>query len=471
MKTRPYNQFLLSTLIACLSLMLDYSLSAQIFTNLYNCEPLVSDGNGHSTNSGGNTFEAGVVLSANTLYGTMIWGGSSDNGTVIAVNTDGTGFRVLHTFTSFDANGRNSDGANPHAGLIVSGNTLYGTTVNGGSFGNGTVFAINTDGAGFTNLYSFSSLNASTNSDGANPYASLVLSGTNLYGMAEAGGNFGYGTAFALNTDGTGFRTLHHFLGGHVGDIDGTVPPSGFVLSGNTLYGITQHGGAGQNGTVFAINTDGSGYAILHHFTAHSYSSYTNIDGGEPAAGLMLSGNTLYGTTYYGGSWGVGTVFAINTDGSSFTNLHSFGTGSDGDHPLGVLVMSGNTLYGTTDSYSYQGTAFAMNTDGTGFLNLQIGGLDTFAGMILSGNTLYGASLGAVFSITLPAPPLNINNSGTNVILTWPTYVPGVTLQSTTNLVSPAVWSAVSPAPALVNGQNAVTNPISGSQMFFRLSQ
>jgi hypothetical protein len=68
-----------------------------------------------------------------------------------------------------------------------------------------------------------------------------------------------------------------------------------------------------------------------------------------------------------------------------------------------------------------------------------------------------------------PLHALAIVLSGTNVILTWPTNVTG-TLQFTTNLVSPAAWNTNLPSPVVVNGQNAVTNPISGSQQFFRLS-
>jgi len=42
-------------------------------------------------------------------------------------------------------------------------------------------------------------------------------------------------------------------------------------------------------------------------------------------------------------------------------------------------------------------------------------------------------------------------------------------LQSTTNLDSPAVWSTNSPSPVVIAGQNTVTNPITGTQQFFRL--
>jgi len=72
--------------------------------------------------------------------------------------------------------------------------------------------------------------------------------------------------------------------------------------------------------------------------------------------------------------------------------------------------------------------------------------------------------------VTPFAPQLTINRSESNVILTWPTNAAGFTLQSPTNL-APAVWSSVSPTPVVVNGQNAVTNPVSGTQKFFRLSR
>jgi hypothetical protein len=70
-------------------------------------------------------------------------------------------------------------------------------------------------------------------------------------------------------------------------------------------------------------------------------------------------------------------------------------------------------------------------------------------------------------------PRLTISRSGANVILMWPTNFAGFdyagfTLQSTTNLVS-SVWSTNLPAPTVVNGQNTVTNPASGTQKFFRL--
>ncbi len=122
---------------------------------------------------------------------------------MLAGRVSGQTFTVLHSFTF-------SDGAYPQAGLMLSGNTLYGTAQYGGSSGGGTVFGVNIDGSGFTNLHSFTatstnSSGAYTNSDGAGPVSDLVLSGKTLYGTAKGGGDSGSGTVFGLNTDGTGF--------------------------------------------------------------------------------------------------------------------------------------------------------------------------------------------------------------------------------------------------------------------------
>ena len=75
-------------------------------------------------------------------------------------------------------------------------------------------------------------------------------------------------------------------------------------------------------------------------------------------------------------------------------------------------------------------------------------------------------ALGIQGGLYTEPPRLTIIPSGANVILTWPTNAAGFTLQSTTNLVPPAVGTTNSPGPVVVNGLNMVTNPISGTQQF-----
>jgi len=269
------------------------------------------------------------------------------------------------------------------------------------------------------------------------------------------------------------------------------------------LYGTTQAGGLLGDGTVFAIKADGTGFTNLHSFTAlDTATDTTNSDGANPYAGLILSGKTLYGTAYYGGSSGNGTVFAVDTDGTGFTNLHSFTdldtatstTNSDGANPYGGLTLSGRTLYGTAyaGGSSGNGSVFAVNTDGTAFMTLHSftaldaatgtfnsDGANPSAGLILSGgNTLAGTAFnggsagnGTMFIILLPPPQLTALSLETTLVLMWPTNATGFALESSTNLAAQQIWTTVSTAPGLVNGQNAVTNAISGPQQFFRLSQ
>ena len=184
----------------------------------------------------------------------------------------------------------------------------------------------------FTTLYNFT---GNPYEDDANPAAGLVLSGNTLYGTTQNGGSSGFGTVFAVNTDGSGYSILHSFTR----DTDGDYPTAGLVLSGNTLYGTTQMGGTCY-GSVFAVNTDGTGFRIVHCF-----------QGDGPRAPLILSGNTLYGTTCYGTN-GFGSVFAVNTDGSGYSILHGFTNDSDGALPSCSLVLSGNTLYGAAEGGS-----------------------------------------------------------------------------------------------------------------------
>ncbi len=468
-------------------------LQAQLFTNMYSFT--VSDFSPFTNRDGANP-QAALILSGNTLYGTAAHGGSSGNGSIFKVNIDGTDFTNLHSFTGPYNNHTittNEDGANPLAGLVISGNTLYGTASGGGSSGNGVVFAIYTDGTGFTNLHTFSATDAGTNNDGSTPVAGLTLSGNTLFGTTSDGGGYRLGTVFAIDADGTDFTNLHNFsptAGPPIAstNADGADPAAGLVLSGNTLYGSAQRGGSSGVGSLFRVNTDGTDFTNLHNFSAGSESVgngnsiTTNNDGRLPSASLVLSGTTLYGTAESGGNFGAGTVFAINTDGTGFTNLHSFtypetaGSNSDGAFPMAGLVFSGEKLYGTTDNGGSQGVGiiFALNTDGGDFANLYsfapIGGFYSEAGLIIAGNALFGTtteggneSAGTVFSLTLPLPPqLNITSAGANIILTWPTNATGFTLESTTNLMPPSAWSVIS-------GQYAVTNPITVAQTFYRL--
>src|SRR5207302_5584378 len=126
---------------------------------------------------------------------------------------DGSAFTNLHNFSEMlPPFYTNLDGSIPHGALVLSGGggggagVLYGTTQGGGRNARGTVFRVNTDGGGFTNLGNFSGFQ-----DGQNPLGSLVLAGDTLYGTASVGGNYVSGAIFKVNTNGFGLTNVYTF--------------------------------------------------------------------------------------------------------------------------------------------------------------------------------------------------------------------------------------------------------------------
>ncbi len=469
---------------------------AQEFKTLYSFSALSRDyGSVPRTNSDG-AFPAGrLILSGDTLYGTVREGGANGRGAIFAIKTDGTEFRILHSFTAEPQYGwpygwhTNSDGIWPNS-LIASGTTLYGTAESGGA-GDGTIYSLQTDGTGFTILRTFAQ------GDGS-PVGPLVLSGNVLYGTTS-----GYlfttnnsGAVFAVLNDGTGFTNLYSFPPIRTyNDFDsGTpaIPRASLTLAGGTLYGVTQWGGFYNGGTAFRVNTNGTGFGVVSCFWPE----------GELSA-LLFSHQTLYGTMSGDGSVGTGgngLVYARGADSLTMLFLHYFtetpppsgAINSDGAGPLGGLILSGNTLYGTASAggASGKGTVFSVNTDGSDFSTLysfssaesngdvytNSDGVGPSDGVILSGNALYGTTrnggsggTGTIFRLPL-LPYLTIIAREGNVSLSWPTNGGVFTLQATTDLGSAVGWTAVSPGPIVINGRNAVTMPLSPRQ-FFRLTQ
>lgn len=138
-----------------------------------------------------------------------------------------------------------SDGANPTAGLVDVGGTLYGTTVVGGADAHGTVFKVKTGGGADHLLHSFKG----GPGDGAGPLAGLIDVGGTLYSTANGGGAHDSGTVFRITTAGGGYKVLYSFKGGN----DGATPDASLINVGGTLYGTTFNGGTHGKGTVFKV--------------------------------------------------------------------------------------------------------------------------------------------------------------------------------------------------------------------------
>jgi uncharacterized repeat protein (TIGR03803 family) len=465
--------------MAILTVLATFTASAQTCQELYAFSLAVTGF--PPTNSDGSTPYCGLVLSSNVLYGTTSAGGTNGVGSIFSIYTDGTHFTDMYSFSALSGGiyGDNKDGAQPYATLLLFSNMLYGTAYEGGTAGYGSIFRINTDGSSFTNLHSFTdglgapraglivasnllygttwqggadyagsvfrmnldgssftslhSFTGATN-DALAPAGGLVISGNTLYGTASSGGKYLGGVVFSVSTGGIGYTNLFNFetnteQGNPSTNMTGASPFASMLLLDNRLYGTTRFGGTNGNGVVFALNTDGTGFTNMHTFGASNTAGGTNSDGAQPTCQLLLIGGSLYGTADDGGTnASTGSVFAINTNGSDFRVLYEF-----------------PTVFINTDTY--------------------IGVAGASGGLVLSGNTVYGATVfggenseGNVYSLNL-AIPLAAQISGGNLVLTWTNSA--FSLQA-----APTVTGAYTNVPSATS---PFTNTVPASQQFFRL--
>ena len=405
------------------------------------------------------------------------------------------GFFSLTPLVSFGG----ANGANPYSGLVpgVDGN-YYGVTSQGGGYGYGTGFRITPSGT-LTTVCSFSPYT------GVNPVADLVRGADgNLFGAASAGGGYDAGTLFRMTPSGTvEYITLEYganprgalleftdgtFYGTTTGggasglgtfynaDTNGWLAtlmsfggatgshPQGSLLLGadGNFYGTTYDGGSAGLGTVFRVSRSG----VL----ASLYSFKGNGDGANPAAGLVQGPDgCFYGTTYNGGTNGVGTLFRILPSGT-LTILHSFSV-VDGANPCAALLQdSDGSLYGTTwtgglntnGSPSVYGTVFNVTTNGALTTLYAFTGRDGAnpAGRLLRGSdgNLYGTTVnggtagrGTIFRLShVPVPSIRSTRPGrSNFVLTWSAAVwQKYQVQYSTNLFHRAWINSGSPIVA-----------------------
>jgi uncharacterized repeat protein (TIGR03803 family) len=330
------------------------------------------------------TPPAGLVCSVSNGASTM---GAADTTSVSIACV--SNFNLLHSFV-----GGSSDGAGPYHALIQgSDGNFYGTTLTGGSGNVGTIFKITPSGTESV-FYSFTST----------PYSGLVQSSDgNIYGTTAGGGANGRGTVFKITPSGTE-SLVYSFPAGSSDPYCGLIQGS----DGN-FYGTTGAGGTNDDGTVFKVTPTGT-ETVLHAFAK------TGTDGETPYAGLIQgSDGNFYGTTYFGGAHGFGTVFKVTPSGTE-TVLYSFAGGSDGEHPYAAVIEgSDGNFYGTTyqGGTSGLGTVFKLTPSGTesvlyAFAGGSSDGATPEAGVIQGsdgnfyGTTLQGGSggFGTVFKLT-----------------------------------------------------------------------
>jgi uncharacterized repeat protein (TIGR03803 family) len=368
---------------------------------------------------------AGLIFdSQGNLYGTTTSGGNSECdsslsagcGTVFELTPNGADSwseTVLHVFD------QTVDGGDPAAPVVMdkAGN-LYGSTQYYGKAGLGGVWQLIPASTGWTenNLHSFSG-----GSDGFYCFGLTFNSRGQLFGTTFGGGSSNNGTVFQLLSAGDDKwkeTILHAFTGG---SSDGNAPSDAVIFDqqGN-MYGTTYEGGPHLAGTVFELQPTASGWSeqILYMFKGLAFGG--GSDGANPVSGVIFDkkGN-LYGTTDYGGTKSVGTVYELSPSGSgSWTEkiLYTFTDGQDGGHPGGLIIDSKGNLYGVTSGHDTFGSVFELSpADGDKWTfkvlyDFQDGidGASPFGSLVrdahgnLYGTTEFGGAngLGTVFEVT-----------------------------------------------------------------------
>ncbi len=256
---------------------------------------------------GCNPWSPLLLANDGNFYGTAPYGGSANVGVIFKMTPSGS-VSILYNFCT-QANC--PDGAYPSAGLIqASDGYLYGEATTNGANGYGTIFKLSLSGSGFTVVHNF------TSSDGYLATGGMVqTSDGNLYGTTNAGGANNFGTVFKMTPSGT-LTTLYSFCSKPF-CADGSAPYAGLTQGGDgNLYGTTYEGGnfvqGSTYGTIFGI-TPGGSLSTLYSFCAQANCT----DGGYPYAGVTQgSDGNLYGVTKVGGTNNAGTVFKLtmNTD-------------------------------------------------------------------------------------------------------------------------------------------------------------
>jgi len=373
----------------------------------------------------------GLIEGTNgNLYGTTFTGGAKNNGlpgTVFQITPTGT----LTTLYNFCTQAKCADGEFPEAGLVqgTDGN-LYGTTDEGGASGQGTVFKLTTTGK-LTTLYSFCS--QASCADGQFPLGGLVQgTGGDFYGTTSEGGTYGNGTVFKITPAGT-LTTLHSFCS-DANCTDGEFPIGNLVPGADgDYYGTTFL----YPGTIFKITPAGT-LTTLYSFCSQTNCTdgsepYAGLVQGNDGS---FYGSTIQGGNNLCGGNGCGTLFKM-TPGLGLTTLHTF-EATDGSLTVGGLMQdTSGTFYGSTTTGGNTedcagapgcGTVFSLAEGLHPFVEAQTNSCKAGGEVVILGTNLTGATsvtfngMSAQFTVV----------SGSEITTTVPFGATTGTLQVTT---------------------------------------
>ncbi len=319
-----------------------------------------------------------IIGQDGNLYGTTYT--SNNGGGIYSIATNGKNFAVLYEFPG------GAGGSGSFGGLTQGADGLfYGTTLSGGTSGQGTVFQFNASTRTVTIIHAFDV------ADGSTPYAGLAQDGQgNFYGTTSAGGANNLGTIYKIAAGTLAFSKI-----ADLSDTSGGAPFSPLLVGRDgLLYGTTTSAGTSGSGTIFRVSPQGGKVELLYAFSGQ--------DGSSPFSGLTAGkGGIFYGTTDFGGQANAGVVFAFSVKGRKLTVLHNFAQ-TDGAYPQGAVALDrAGRLLGTTfaGGANNEGTIYRYDPATSSFEVLeelsQSAGTANAGLTYAGGKTFFGGTLNA----------------------------------------------------------------------------
>jgi uncharacterized repeat protein (TIGR03803 family) len=386
--------------------------------------------NFNSATDGGFPHNSPVTGNDGKLYGTNLTG---SNSRVYKVTTAGV-YTVLVTL------GLECDGPL----LLAQDGKLYGVTQVGGTFNRGSFFSVTSSGV-LKTIFSFN------DPTGAVPFGPVLqASDGNFYGTASTGGSLSSGVVYKVTSAGV-YTVLHNFDTNT--RANGITPNTGLVQgSDGFLYGVTSGGGTALGGTIFKIKTDGTSFAVIHSFDV----THGSTPNSQP---LLHTNGKIYGLTNAGGAHNDGVLYSLDAGLSTFVVPVGFNAAKVGQ-TVGIL---GQNL--TTATQVMFGTGPGTFTiSGNGFINAKPA-LGAKNGVITvkepGGNQLSPAKFKIVPSITSFTP--TSGPVGTPVVITGTSFTGATAVKFSGKAASFTVNSntqvtATVPTGA-VTGKISITTP------------
>lgn len=284
------------------------------------------------------------------LVGPLGYGGPSNGGGLFRLNLPGTTPGVVHLFNNLNPH-------RPTGGVCIGDEDwLYGSITYNGTNNEGAAYRIRRDGTGYIKLFNFGSGSFSRGTPYYHTDGKVYFNAENRIKVFDPSVNgvtdldpqgltysqnlhidaddyiyfFNFGDRLVrMKTDGTLFQQLHQFDQATEG-YNGVVGVT--EIAGNKIFGVMKIGGTNGGGTIFSINSNGTGFTVHHHFD--------NATGFDPESMLVYFDGKLFGTARQGGNNNLGVLYAIDADGTNYRVLQHFQTSFATGDPFGNIRIS-----------------------------------------------------------------------------------------------------------------------------------